>query len=74
MARHKFSNLEKADGRHPGLCRQVEAMLKALIPVRAIARALRAQYGEPIGRATLYEYKWECWSVWRPGLGNWEIE
>ena len=49
-------------------------MLKALIPVRAIARALRAQYGEPIGRATLYEYKWECWSVWRPGLGNWEIE
>jgi hypothetical protein len=65
MAFHKFSKLEAIEDRHPGLCRQVEAMLKAFIPVRAIAAALQAQYGERIGRASLNEYRWECQSVWR---------
>jgi len=64
MAGHRFSKLEQIEDRHPGLCRQVEAMLKALIPVPAIAQALQAQYGEHLGCSTLYGYRWECWNVW----------
>ena len=65
MARQKFSKLEEFEGRHPGLCRQVEAMFKAFIPPRAIAAALLAQYGERIGHTILWAYKRECWNVWR---------
>jgi len=65
MALHKFSKLEKFEDRHPGLCRQLEAMLKAFIPLGAIARALQAQYGVCISRNFLREYKWECWNAWR---------
>jgi hypothetical protein len=67
MAGHRFSKLEEFEARHPGLCRQVEAMLKAFIPLRTIAAAIQAQYGERIGRASLSAYKGECWSVWRAG-------
>jgi hypothetical protein len=64
MRLQKFWKLEKFEDRHPGLCRQLEAMLKAFIPLRAIARAFQAQYGVRIGRDSLREYKWECWNVW----------
>ena len=65
MAVCKFSRLEALEDRYPGLCRQLEAMFKAFIPVRAIARSIRAQYGESIGRPSLHAYKRECWIVWR---------
>ena len=71
MALHKFSKLEKFEDRHPGLCRQLEAMLKAFIPLGAIARALQAQYGVCISRNFLREYKWECWNAWRARFGRW---
>jgi hypothetical protein len=65
MELHRFSRLEALEDRYPGLCRQLEAMFKAFIPVRAIARAIRAQYGESIGRSSLHAYKTECWDLWR---------
>jgi hypothetical protein len=65
MPGHRFSKLEKLEDRHPGLCRQVEAMFKAFIPLRAIAAALQAQYWEHISPASLSDYEWECRSVWR---------
>ena len=48
MAHHRFMKLEELEDRHPGLCRQVEAMFKAFIPLRVIAAALQA------GARTLY--------------------
>ncbi|MFZ0961669.1 MAG: hypothetical protein WAO35_12250 [Terriglobia bacterium] len=65
MALHRFSKLEEIEDRHPGLCRQVEAMFKALIPLRTISAALQAQYGERLTPTYLREYRWECRSVWR---------
>jgi len=65
MAMHRFSKLEEFEDRHPGLCRQVEAMFKGFIPLRTIAAVLQAQYGERIGPASLSTYRWECRSVWR---------
>jgi len=65
MAGHRFSRLEEIEDRHPGLCRQVEAIFKTFIPVHRIIAVLRAQYGEHIGHATLSKYKWECWKAWR---------
>jgi hypothetical protein len=65
MAHHRFMKLEELEDRHPGLCRQVEAMFKAFIPLRVIAAALQAQYGVRIGRDSLSAYKSECRSVWR---------
>jgi hypothetical protein len=65
MPAQRFARLEQIENRHPGLCRHVEAMLRAFIPLRAIAAAVLAQYGERIGYASLATYKWECWSVWR---------
>jgi hypothetical protein len=65
MTREKFRKFEEFEDRHPGLCRQVEAMFKAFIPLRAIAAALQAQYGEYIGRNSLCAYKRACWDAWR---------
>jgi hypothetical protein len=65
MALQRFSKLEEFEDRHPGLCRQVEAMFKVFIPVRVIAAAIRAQYGESIGAASLSSYRTECWDAWR---------
>jgi hypothetical protein len=65
MPGHRFTKLEELEDRHPGFCRQVEAMLRALIPLRAIGAALQAQYGECVGPANLREYRWECRNVWR---------
>jgi hypothetical protein len=65
MALYRFSRLEAIEDRHPGLCRQLEAMFKAFVPVRAIARYIRAQYGESIGRSSLHAYQTECWDLWR---------
>jgi hypothetical protein len=65
MALHRFCRLEAIEDRHPGLCRQLEAMFKAFVPVRAIARSIRAQYGENIGRPSLHAYQRECWDLWR---------
>jgi hypothetical protein len=64
MAAHRFKRLEELEDQHPGLCRQVEQMFRAYIPVRAIARALRAQYGPVIGEHSLYLYRKECWGLW----------
>jgi hypothetical protein len=47
------------------LCRQVEAMFKASIPMRTITAAIQAQYGESIGQNSLRAYKGECWDVWQ---------
>jgi hypothetical protein len=68
MRQHKFWKLEMIEDRHPGLCAQVEAMIKASIPVRAIKNALQAQYGVRIGWTCLSEYQWECREVWRAEL------
>jgi len=65
MARQKFSKLEEFEGRHPGLCRQVEAMFEAFIPLRAISAALQAQYGERISHTSIWTYKREFWNVQR---------
>ena len=65
MMRHRFSKLEEFEDRHPGLCRQVEALLKARIPVRKIAAVLQAQYGERISPLPLRSYRMECWDIWR---------
>jgi hypothetical protein len=65
MPGHRFSKLEEFEDRHPGLCRQVEAMFKAFIPLRVIAAVLQAQYGERIACASLSTYRWECRSVWQ---------
>lgn len=43
----------------------MEAMFKALIPLRTISAALQAQYGERLTPTYLREYRWECRSVWR---------
>ena len=67
MALHRFSKLEAFEDRHPGLCRQVEAMFRAFIPLRAIRAALQAQYGERIGRALLCSYRGDCWDAWDSG-------
>jgi hypothetical protein len=65
MALHRFSKLEVLEDRHPGLCRQVEAMLKARVPVRVIAAVIQAQYGEYVGPLPLRMYRMECWDIWR---------
>ncbi len=68
MAMHRFSRLETLEHRYPGLCRQLEAMFKALVPIRAIVRVVRAQYGEVIGRHSLLTYRKECRDLWREEL------
>ena len=65
MRNYRFSRLESLEDRYPGLCRQLEAMFQALVPVRAISRAIRAQYGESIGWLSLRAYKAECLSLWQ---------
>jgi hypothetical protein len=65
MALERFCRLEAIEDRHPGLCRQVEAMFKAFIPMRTITAAIQAQYGESIGQNSLRAYKGECWDVWQ---------
>jgi hypothetical protein len=68
MQLHRLSKLEAIEDRHPGLCRQLEAMFKALLPVHVISAAIRAQYGESTGRNSLRTYRTECWDLWRnPG-------
>lgn len=63
MPRQRFSKLVELEGRHPGLCRQVEAMFAAFIPLRAITAALQAQYGERISHHSIWTYKREFWKV-----------
>ena len=65
MSLQRLSRLEAIEDRHPGLCRQLEAMFKAFIPLRVISAAIRAQYGESIGASSLRAYKTECWDLWR---------
>jgi len=70
MALYRFSRLEAMEDLHPGLCRQLEAMFKALIPMRVILAAVRAQYGESIGASSLRAYRTECWDLWRAQYGR----
>ncbi len=65
MTLRQLSKLEELEERHPGACRQVEAMFKAFIPLRVVAAVLEAQYGEHISRGYLCEYQWECQRAWR---------
>jgi len=64
MTMRQILKLEEFEERHPGACRQVEAMFRARIPLPVIAAALQVQYGEQIGPSYLYEYKWECQIAW----------
>ena len=65
MAREKFTNLEEMEGRHPGMCAQIEAMFEAFISPRLIAAAIEGHYGERIGEHTLWDYKREYWKARR---------
>ena len=65
MALYRLSKLEAIEDHHPGLCRQLEAMFQALIPVRVIAAAIQAQYGRRIGIKSLRDYRTECRELWR---------
>ena len=65
MALYRLSKLEAIENHHPGLCRQLEAMFQALIPVRVIAAAIQAQYGRRIGIKSLRDYRTECRELWR---------
>lgn len=60
-----FGNIERLEDRHPGLCRQLEAMFDASISHRKIAAAIRAQYGERISRDSIGTYKRADWNVRR---------
>ena len=47
----QISKLEEFEERHPGACRQMEAMFKAFLPLHVVAAVIRAQYGEHLCRA-----------------------
>lgn len=70
MALYRLSKLEAIEDHHPGLCRQLEAMFQALIPVRVIAAAIKAQYGERIGPRSLRAYRTECRELWQEAGGS----
>ncbi len=65
MTLQQISKLEEFEERHPGACRQIEAMFKAFLPLRVVAAVLQAQYGERLCRSHLREYRWECRRAWR---------
>ncbi len=66
MTLRQIAKLEEFEERHPGACRQVEAMFKAFFPLRVVAAVLLAQYGEHVCVAYLREYGWECRKAWQP--------
>ena len=68
MTLQQVSKLEEFEERHPGACRQMEAMFKAFLPLRVVAAVLQAQYGEHLCRSHLSEYRWECRKMWRLGM------
>ena len=61
----QISKLEEFEERHPGACRQMEAMFKAFLPLHVVAAVIQAQYGEHLCRSYLREYRWECRRAWR---------
>jgi hypothetical protein len=61
----QISKLEEFEERHPGVCRQMEAMFKAFLPLHVVAAVIQAQYGEHLCRSYLREYRWECRRAWR---------
>ncbi len=65
MPRMRLTNFEEFEERHPGACRQIEAMFKAGVAVRVVIAVLQAQYGESIGDTSLRSYRLECQDIWR---------
>ncbi len=65
MGRKGVTKLHSLDARHPGLCQKVDAMFAAFASIDAVAAMIRAEFGEPIGHATVWEYKRQIWSVRR---------
>lgn len=65
MTLQQVSKLEEFEERHPGACRQMEAMFKAFFPLHVVSAVIQAQYGEHLCRSYLREYRWECRRAWR---------
>ena len=63
MAQLIFGNIERLEDRHPGFCRQLEAMFAASMPLRKIAAAIHSQYGARLSRDTLAAYRGRDWDV-----------
>jgi hypothetical protein len=57
MTKTTFSKIRSLEARHPGVFRQLSAMFDASIPLRTIAAALEAQYGERIPPACLEHFR-----------------
>ena len=57
MPRHVLAKIRSLEARHPGVFRQFTAMFDASFPVRTIAAALEAQYGERIAPACLKHFR-----------------
>lgn len=65
MGRLGISKIDVLGARHPGLVQKVDAMFEAFIPLRAVAKAILAQYGERLSHTSLWTYKRESWNVRR---------
>lgn len=65
MGRLGATKLRDLEGRHPGLCRRVDAMLEAFMTLRAIASAIQTEYGERITDVSICTYKRRFWKVRR---------
>lgn len=65
MARMIFGNIERIEQRHPGFCRQLDAMFEASISQRRIAAAIHALYGETICPESIGKFKKADWDVRR---------
>jgi hypothetical protein len=64
MTLRQIANLEEFEERHPGACRQMEAMFRKFFPLRVVAAVAEAQYGEHVSRDCLCAYRWECRMAW----------
>jgi hypothetical protein len=65
VGRNSELGLERFEARHPGLRQQVDAMFEAFVPIRQVAAAIRAQFGDCICDTTIWLYKRKFWNARR---------